>query len=472
MVRCCCLSPPSALTAKDESAAIQRIYSNLTTDEELIMEIDPESFEILSSSGPRLMRSKILDLDVDSQNIHENQLDIFSHDNVLYYGISRTIRERIWYYAEEISGIVISAIIYSAVTSLIFIVFCMLTGRYVMSGYTTEKYEAYVSANRMAVASLEAETAANNENEERPSYKAELLRQWQQLSPEGKTMNFFQVSCGIIVLILLAMGFLSRYAALSFYVTGSWQRGINPLSITAIVVIICLARLLLIVMDFIFTMVTLEMSAKEKTVAQLIRSILRSVVMIGLFYNCLSYLGVNTSTLLASVGILSLALSLGAKDLVSDTLAGLGIVFEGAFQTGEIVEIGGFKGFVEEIGIRTTRIRGLGTNNIKIINNSEIHNVINYSRELSKFKVFVDLPVFLPLDMVTEYLERELPVIRKELPMIVTGPTFGGITELDRDRMKILIFGQCLEKDQFQVSVNMNRKIKERIDRLLDFQSK
>ena len=136
------------------------------------------------------------------------------------------------------------------------------------------------------------------------------------------------------------------------------------------------------------------------------------------------------------------------------------------------MEIGGFKGFVEEIGIRATKIRSMGTDNIKIINNSEIHNVINYCRKLSIFKVFIDLPVFLPLDMVTEYLEHELPSIRKDLPMIITGPTFVGISELDQNHMKILIVGQCLEKDQFQVSIDMNRKIKERIDQFIDFRSK
>lgn len=457
---------PSSIVVRDEDAAIGQIYSNLATDEELIMEIDPESFEILSTSGPRMPRSKMVDLDVNDQNRQENRLDIFAHDNVLYYGISRTIRDRIWYYAEEISGIVISAVVYSVVTGLIFILFCLITGRYAMKDYTPEFYGECLSANRLA------DNTAGKAIEEKTSYKAELLRQWQQLSPKGKTTTFLQVGCGIIVLILLVMGFLSGYAALSFYVTGSWQRGINPFAITAIVVIICVSRLFLIVMDLIFTMITLEMSAKEKTVAQLIRSIVRSVVIIGLLYNCLAYLGVNTSTLLASVGVLSLALSLGAKDLVSDTLAGLGIVFEGAFQTGEIVEIGGFKGFVEEIGIRTTKIHSPGSDNIKIINNSEIHNVINYSRELSKFRVYADLPVFLPIDMVTGYLEKELPVIGKEIPGIITGPEFAGITELDRNHMKIMIAGQCLEKDQLKITVDMNMKIKERIDQLIDLKTK
>ena len=186
----------------------------------------------------------------------------------------------------------------------------------------------------------------------------------------------------------------------------------------------------------------------------------------------MSYLGVNTGTLLASVGVFSLALSLGAKDLVADILARLGIVMEEQFRTGDLVEIGGFKGFVEAIGIRTTKIRTLGTNNIKIVNNSQINNVINYSRELSLFKIGIELPVLLPLDMVTEYLERELPGIREEIPGIISGPEFTGISAIDREHMTIMIAGQCQEKDEILISRAMNMKIKERIDRLIDIKYK
>lgn len=418
------------------------------------------------------MKSKVLDLDVNDPNHQENGLDIFALDNVLYYGISRTIRERIWYYAEKASGIVLSALIYSAVTGLIFAGFCMLTGRYAVSGYTPEVYEACLAANREQTSGPAAGIPANTGQAEKLSGKELLRLQWQQLSPEGKTLTFLRIAAGLVMLILLAAGFLSGNAALAFYITGRWQRGINPFSITAIVVIICLGRLLLFVMDLIFTLISTEIPEKARTIFQLIRSLLRSVILIGLFYNCLSYLGVNTGALLASVGVFSLALSLGAKDLVADILAGLGIVMEEQFQTGDVVEIGGFKGFVEEIGIRTTKIRTLGTNNIKIINNSQINNVINYSRELSLFRVHIDLPVFLPIDMVTEYLERELPGIREEIPTIISGPEFAGITAIDREHMTIMIAGQCQEKDEGLINRAMNLKIKERIDRLIDIQYK
>ena len=70
----------------------------------------------------------------------------------------------------------------------------------------------------------------------------------------------------------------------------------------------------------------------------------------------LSTWGVNTSTLLASAGVLTLVIGLGAQSLVADVVAGLFIVIEGEYLVGDIVVIDGWRGTVKEIGIRTTKV--------------------------------------------------------------------------------------------------------------------
>ena len=83
--------------------------------------------------------------------------------------------------------------------------------------------------------------------------------------------------------------------------------------------------------------------------------------------------GVDTTTLLASAGILSIAISFGAKELVSDILSGLFIIFEGEFRVGDIIKVGDWRGAVVEIGVRTTKVED-GSQNIKVIRNlSLIH---------------------------------------------------------------------------------------------------
>ena len=74
--------------------------------------------------------------------------------------------------------------------------------------------------------------------------------------------------------------------------------------------------------------------------------------------------------------------------------------------------------------------------------------------------------------MVKEYLERELPLIREEIPAIISGPSFTGISAIDRNHMTISISGQCREADAFFITKDINMKIKERIDRLVDYKYK
>ena len=114
-----------------------------------------------------------------------------------------------------------------------------------------------------------------------------------------------------------------------------------------------------------------------------------------MLYYCFALFGVDTATLLASAGILSIAISLGAKDMVGDILAGLFIIFEGEFRVGDIVMIGDWRGTVLEIGVRTTKIED-GSKNIKIIRNSNVTDVINMTKRSSY--AFCD-----------DYLKPELP---------------------------------------------------------------
>ena len=136
---------PSVFNYQEDISRIDRIYSNLATGEELIMEIDPETNEILSSSGKKPVKSKFLDLNTAEMNQEKSKLDMFALDDILYYGISRIARGKIWYYAGAISGMVVSSLIYAAVTGLFFMFISRLTAGYAMRGYT-ELFERCLSA--------------------------------------------------------------------------------------------------------------------------------------------------------------------------------------------------------------------------------------------------------------------------------------------------------------------------------------
>ena len=97
-------------------------------------------------------------------------------------------------------------------------------------------------------------------------------------------------------------------------------------------------------------------SNRGTTIVKLLNSFIKYLIFIIAILMTLGAWGVDTRTLLASAGLLSLVIGLGAQSLIADILAGVFIVFEGEYQVGDIVIIDGWRGTVDEIGIRTTKI--------------------------------------------------------------------------------------------------------------------
>jgi small conductance mechanosensitive channel len=175
-------------------------------------------------------------------------------------------------------------------------------------------------------------------------------------------------------------------------------------------------------------------------------------------------LGFNTGTLVASAGVLSLVVGLGAKELISDIIAGLFIIIEGEFRVGDIVTIGEFRGTVMEIGVRTTKLVD-AVGNIKIINNSQITDVINMTRNYSTANCDVGIGYDEDLEKVEKILNDEFPEIKKRLKKIKKGPYYRGVVELASSSVVIRIAAECAEEDRMQLQRDLNREIKLIFDR-------
>ena len=180
-------------------------------------------------------------------------------------------------------------------------------------------------------------------------------------------------------------------------------------------------------------------------------------VMVTLYYS-LGFVGVDSRTILTSLGLVSLALSFGAQKLIADIIAGISIVFEGDFQVGDVVDIGGYRGVVQEIGVRSTKIIGQG-DNIKIINNSEIKNVINMTQLNSWYPLNISVDSSEPLDKIEEFLIRKLPLIGESNPLIKSGPYYAGVTELGGGKMTLCILTEYTEKDYRKVQRYIHREV-------------
>ena len=201
----------------------------------------------------------------------------------------------------------------------------------------------------------------------------------------------------------------------------------------------------------------IDKSDRTKTVVTLFDGLVKYGSAIAIIILVLKACGVDTTALIASVGVLTLIVGLGAQTLIADIIAGVFIIFENEFNTGETISIDGFRGKVTEIGIRTTKLLD-AAGNIKIINHSNIVNVVNLSRELSLAVVDCDFPYDVPIEHIENLFEKKFPIIAEKIPAIVEGPYYKGVTMYKDSNVTVKIVAKCLEDDRFQVQRDLMRE--------------
>ncbi len=267
----------------------------------------------------------------------------------------------------------------------------------------------------------------------------------------------------LVVVICLAVIFKNRLfgddSIFSYILSGSWERGLNIFAITACIMFICVAMTAVVVVQRVLQLLSSILNARGETICRLISSFLKYGVLIGMIYYSLVLLGINAVTLLASAGILALAISFGAQSLVSDIVSGLFIIFEGDFRVGDIVMIGDWRGTVLEIGIRTTKIEE-PAQNVKVIRNSDVTNVINMTKKLSFVNVNYSIEYNESLEHVETILAQELPKIAERLPAIVNGPFYKCVAAWSDSSVDLRINMSCKESDRFQLERDFNREMR------------
>ena len=222
--------------------------------------------------------------------------------------------------------------------------------------------------------------------------------------------------------------------------------------------IVTIGGLLSMLVRFLLTK-SFARTNRGKTIVKLLNSFIKYLIAIIEIMMILNAWGVDTTTLLASAGILSLIIGLGAQSLISDIIAGVFIVFEGEYQVGDIVIIDGWRGTVDEIGIRTTKIIDW-QGNIKIINNSAIASIINQSKELSVTTCVVAIDYRESIPRVELIIKNNLDKIREAIPEIVDGPYYKGVDSLGESSVNLLFIATVKETDYYVVQRALNREVK------------
>lgn len=234
-----------------------------------------------------------------------------------------------------------------------------------------------------------------------------------------------------------------------------WHTGIRAAIRTVQVIVIAVLVFLIV---SLLAKITFR-SKKAVTISRLLLSFVKWVIVIACVFVIMSVWGASAVIMGASAGILALIIGLGSQTLVADILAGIFIVFEGDFQVGDIVIIDGWRGEVQQVGVRTTRLMDAG-GNIKIINNGDIRSIVNQTQELSVAKCYIGVAYGERIEEVEKVIADNLDKIKAKIPAIVEGPYYKGVAELADSAVTLLFLAKCKEPDIYQVQRDLNREIK------------
>lgn len=198
-----------------------------------------------------------------------------------------------------------------------------------------------------------------------------------------------------------------------------------------------------------------------RAMVALFANFVKYVSFIVLIFLILSALGVNTTELLAGLGILSLVLGLGVTSLIEDIVAGIFIIAERLYDVGDIVVVDDFRGTIVSIGIRSTQIEDDG-GDILILRNSNIESLINMTNRASY--AICDIPVAAsePFEHVEEVIHNaHLEKLSEQYPEIEKGPFYLGLSEISESGLQIITFvAVCNEDSKYWIQRLINRELK------------
>ncbi|MEZ7002646.1 mechanosensitive ion channel family protein [Streptomyces sp. AD55] len=204
--------------------------------------------------------------------------------------------------------------------------------------------------------------------------------------------------------------------------------------------------------------------------ARTIGSVLSSAVTIVLFMvgvaMVLDQVGIALGPLLASAGVVGLAIGFGAQSLVADYLSGLLIMIEDQYGVGDSVDLGEAVGEVEHVGLRLTHVRDLN-GGLWHIRNGEILRVRNDSQEWARAVLDVTVSYDEDLDTVYRVLEEAGRGLREDpgfSDLLLEDLAVWGVQSLDADGVLVRVAVKTVPLQQWGVTRELRRRVKESLE--------
>ena len=205
---------------------------------------------------------------------------------------------------------------------------------------------------------------------------------------------------------------------------------------------------------------------RTETLRHIIRSICKGTLILVVALTISSELGFSIAPVLASAGIVGLAVGFGAQSLVKDVISGFFILFEDQFGVGDVVKIGDFMGVVERMTLRATVLRNL-EGQVHVVPNGNIQNVTVMTKVWARAVLDITVPHREELGRVFDVLNGIGAKLMQDLPdRVLEKPAILGVEKLDDSGVTIRSIVKTPPFKQADVMREWRRRVKDEFDRV------
>ena len=203
---------------------------------------------------------------------------------------------------------------------------------------------------------------------------------------------------------------------------------------------------------------------RRKTVVDLISNFVKIFTMIIVVIVILNIFGVDTTSVIASLGVASAVLGLAFQDSLKDIIAGINIIMDNYFIVGDIVRYHEFTGEVISFGFKTTKIKNVN-NEIITIANRNITEIINLSKEKSAVQIKIPIAYEEDIDKVENVINKIIKDIEKCEYIVKNTVQYLGVDDLSDSSVNFLIKFVCERDKQWQTKRESLKIIKNTLDK-------
>ena len=440
------------------------VLRNLSGPNAILCLADPETGKILSSSRESQVGEDISSLGLNESHLQGSLIKSVDTDEGSYFITSalmdlytmedgtQTTKQAIAYFADEKTSSTAGMLSSALLGFLLFLLIYGLLAWLILKDYSDEFFEQY-----------------KNEGHPYDITKkgwAGIRLYLSSIRPEKAGLVVMEFIVGLYLLQQIPVANfktqLSRNSVYYYINSGSWEKGLNLFALSGTLILLGQILLVVILARLLLGSCATFMGSKGRTICRLIRSLITYVALFTFLILACTYIGISMTAILAAIGTLGIAVSLGAQHFVSDIIAGLTIVFEGIFRVGDVVDLGvggkQYHGQVLEIGLRFSRIQ-TRDGSIVTLSNRDINMVNNMTQLNTRYECKIVVSSDYSIEEIEEMLQRELPKISEKDRRILAGPTYAGIIAMENGTITLSILTQCSEEDLSGVQQHVNKSL-------------